>query len=57
MEHEVKRALDGKGKKHKLHTHEVHYKRAENGGYHAEVHRHHGEGPRSEGLSHIEHHI
>lgn len=57
MEHEVKRALDGKGKKRKLHTHEITYTRAANGGYHAKVHRHHGEGPHSEGLSHTEDHI
>jgi len=57
MEHEIKRALDGKGKKHKLHTHEITYKRSANGGYHATVHRHHGAGPHSEGLSHTEDHI
>ena len=58
MEHEVKRALGGKkGGKAKLHTHEVTYTRAGNGGYHAKVQRHRGAGPHSEGYSHTEDHV
>jgi hypothetical protein len=56
MEREIRHALGGKGKGHKTHTHGVHYERADNGGYIAHVHKHHGEGPRSEGHSHTEEH-
>jgi len=58
-EHEaVKRALDGKGEgKKKVHTHGVHYERADNGGVRAHVHKHFGEGPHSEGHSHTEEHV
>lgn len=56
MEKEIKKALDGKGKKAKTHTHGVHYERASNGGYIAHVHKHHGAGPHSEGHSHTEEH-
>jgi hypothetical protein len=55
MEHDIKRALNGKGKS-KTHTHGVHYERASNGGYIAHVHKHHGKGPHSEGMSHVEEH-
>lgn len=54
---ELKRALDGRGKKGKTHTHGIHYERADNGGYVAHVHKHHGKGPHSEGHSHIEEHV
>jgi hypothetical protein len=57
MEHEIRKALDGKGKKHETHTHGVHYERAANGGYIAHVHKHHGPGPHSEGHSHTEEHV
>lgn len=57
MEHEVRKALGGKGGKSKTHTHGVHYERADNGGYRAHVTKHHGAGPHSEGHSHTEEHI
>ena len=50
----VMRGLDGKKKKGPTHAHGVHYERADNGGYVAHVHMHHGKGPRSEGHSHTE---
>ena len=57
----VKKALgghrEGKGEKPKTHTHGVHYERADNGGVRAHVHKHHGEGPHSEGFSHTEEHV
>jgi hypothetical protein len=56
MEHEIKKALGGKGKKASTHTHGVHYERAGNGGFIAHVHKHHGKGPHSEGHSHTEEH-
>lgn len=52
----VMRGLDGKKKKGPTHAHGVHYERADNGGYVAHVHMHHGKGPRSEGHSHTEEH-
>lgn len=54
--HEKVMAALGGGKKGKTHTHGVHYERAANGGYIAHVHKHHGKGPHSEGLSHVEDH-
>ena len=58
MEQEIKKALGGAHKgKHKTHTHGIHYERAGNGGYIAHVHKHHGEGPHSEGHSHTEEHV
>ena len=57
-EHEIKKALGGgKGGKHegpKLHTHELHYKRAGNGGVIAHVHRHTGT---PGGADHAPHHV
>lgn len=50
----VRAALDGKEhEKHKTHVHEVHYKRAPNGGFTATLHHHHGEPNKGGGLSHV----
>jgi hypothetical protein len=51
-DHEIKRALGGKGTG-KLHTHSVHYERADNGGLHAHVARHTSDGAHH----HTEHHV
>lgn len=48
-------ALSGSHHKPKLRTESVHYKRADNGGFHAEVHKHHAEPPHA--FHHTEHHI
>lgn len=58
MDEKVSKALEGKkrGKKH-VHTHAVEYRRADNGGFHAKVEKHHGKGPHSEGHSHTETHV
>lgn len=56
-EHEKLMAALGGKKKGPTHTHGVHYERADNGGYMAHVHKHHGKGPHSEGLSHVEEHV
>lgn len=59
-EHEIHRALTGKkggGKKPEMHTHGVHYERADNGGIRAHVTKHLGKGPHSEGHSHTEEHV
>lgn len=55
MADKVKKALGPKGDKARraLHTEGVHYKRAHNGGYHAEVERHTGDGKHH----HTEHHV
>ena len=54
---EIRRALEGHARKGKTHTHGVHYERAANGGFTAHVHKHHGKGPHSEGMSHVEEHV
>lgn len=51
VEEKVKRALNGKAAR-KLHTNEVTYKRADNGGIHASVQRH-----TKTGHHHTEHHV
>lgn len=50
VEEKVKHALTKGGRK--LHTHEVTYKRADNGGIHAKVERH-----TKQGHHHTEHHV
>lgn len=51
-EHEIKRALGGKGGE-KLHTHSIRYERAHNGGFHAHVEKHTASGEHH----HTEHHV
>jgi hypothetical protein len=54
----IHQALGGKtGKPRPVHTHGVHYERADNGGVRAHVTKHYGKSPKSEGHSHTEEHV